>query len=495
MVHGQQNIGDSNMIAETAAIEIKPEDTVFEIAEYQIIPNRQLILVRQKTMGSKMMPDGEQLHWHGFEFVPTSLIDFKSTSLLFAGNIMSFKEFFPITGVDFSSLQLIENSLGRTLILSSLENSVYLGQNVIDVSGYTHLRHSLFKNKQGQLFFIPFGYNNLKPVTLNLDAATLKHLAVNYYTDKNGLYDFGQMKMLESSKGQSIEPQLFDRYFIYGDAAYTYAEAYSDKVEPGPMRLDATKLREINMTYQSYLTDGKIILKLTDSFTNTMSPVVKAKDIIQINTLAEPVNEWDLFDTISIDTDQKGYSFYYLSPSMKGSGGYSYDLIKTANRFYGVTGSSESLKAKRLADVQIYNATTEKYETIDVSQFRRITTNFYNYKERLYYDDAYLVITDFPVNNLKVIRLNGQQTEFYTDGEKLFSGYNLGHLEALGSEDNRQYKLTALYDAVDWPSLQIINNTLMVDKNNIYQSDGGNLGKVIPIKELGIEVKVLKLVQ
>ena len=51
---------------------------------------------------------------------------------------------------------------------------------------------------------------------------------------------------------------------------------------------------------------------------------------------------------------------------------------------------------------------------------------------------------------------------------------------------------TPFFRNVDWASLQIVSETVMVDKNNIYQVQDSML-QIIPIKDLGLDVIVIPL--
>lgn len=49
-------------------------------------------------------------------------------------------------------------------------------------------------------------------------------------------------------------------------------------------------------------------------------------------------------------------------------------------------------------------------------------------------------------------------------------------------------------EVVDWESLQVVRNSILVDKNNIYMEHNSEI-KVIPIKDLGLDVKVVEVLK
>lgn len=459
------------------------KNKMYTLGGYIISPSDKTIYREIAYEKTRVMPDGSRMNVWLTELIPNPNINFKTTSLIFIGNRVYFKEDFPITTIDISSLEVIQSF---NFILSPLENKVY-GTSQIDVRGYTHIRDAIFKdNTSGKLFYIPYDHaSKLMPIDLLVDENSIKHVIGDFYVDKHGLYDFGRMQKLESNHGNVINPILFDRYLIYGNAAYAYSEANKGKKEGiKKIRLDAGKLRQINTHYETYIGDGNILLKLPYRVKN-LSLIIQPKDIIQIDTPKEPITDWNNFDITTVTKDKN--IAYYPSPYLRhNSKNYNYSLIKTTNGFYGVTGSSLTLKATKLDGVMIYNFDLGDYELIDVSQFKRVTTNFYIYKNRLYYSGGYPVITNIDFNKLEPIKLNGQKTEFYTDGNALFAGYNLGKLERVGGGNSTQITLAPIYERVDWASLHIINNRILADKNNIYISDGN----VIRIRELEINVIV-----
>ena len=481
----------------------------FEIEGFQIDSAEQVVYCQQMTGGYMYDSNGNiNGQWDGYEYVPCTDIDFKTTSLIFMGSSITFKEFFPIPTADISSLRVIQHSIGYdydyTTILSPLENIVYVVWenrliSQIDVKGYTHIRQLIFKNKNGKLFFIPVGEGRLCEITIPIDEASLQHVfggdySGSYYTDKNGLYYFstnGTQQQLESSNGKPVQAVLHERYFIYGDAAYPCRWA-SGGFSQKQLSLNANELSLINTVYGQYLGDNNQLFDLPLSIRDGVVPISPA-DFIQQGTPQEPLSNWKFFDIITVGGNLKKNTLYYSSKKIYAGSGSYYSLIKTSNGFYGVTGSSMSLEAVKFNNVMIYNVEKNDYEPIEIDQFRRLTDNFYIYKNRMYSTDSYPVETELDIQKLHAICLNGKATEFYTDGTFLLGGYNLSKLKTEQKGEQTWYKFEEpLFRDVDWESLQIVSEKIMVDKNNIYQSESSLL-QVTPIKDLGLDVKVIPL--
>ena len=459
----------------------------FEIDEFIISPDEKLISKRKETIRPGESP------------LTVSEIDFDKTSLIFIGNNIIFKEYFPIKTVSVSSLKILHYSIGDdnkyTSILSPIENKIYMMRNreideTIDIRGYSHITKQVFKNIKGELFYIPSGGTSLKEINIDVDESSLRHVVDDFYADKNGLYvfesNYGVQKLESNDENINKDILLYDKYFVYGKAVYPYGLVnYARDV-----KLNAGKERLLKTLNDTYLSDGETLLKmLRDNEWVLASP----DSVIQTGTPMEPVNEWNWFDIVNVGNNMKGKTFYY--PSEKTS---AIDciigrclLIKALDDFYAVTGSSNGPEAIKLKKVMIYNIDIKKYEHIEVDKFRRLTREHYIYKNRMYYYDSYPVETDIDVDNLNPILYNGKETEFYTDGKALMGTNNLSDFKMDEVDGHLWYKFAEPpFKDVDWESLRVVRRDIMIDKNNIYT---GNPYRIIPIKNLGIDVQVVEM--
>lgn len=360
----------------------------FEITglRFQIAPDEQVVYIQQMTGGTDYLPDGSVIHWDGYEYVPCTEIDFKTTSLIFMGDVITFKEFLPISAEYITSLKIIQHSIGYdknyATILSPLENVIYKKYpngyiERVDISGYADID---------------------KLISPNNDKSFVPHTAINYTSLADGI-----------KKGK---PQ-------------------------------------------------------------------------------EPLSEWNWFDFFVVGRDNlKGNTVYYPTKNMDMSGS-NYYLIKTASGHYGINRNHTS-EAVKYDNVMIYNIEKEDYEPIEVEHFRRLTVHFHIYKNHLYNSRSLPVETELDLQKLQVIRLNEEPTEFYTDGTFLVGGYNLGKMTAIQKGKQEWLQFNNIFRDVDWESLQIVSENVMVDKNNIYQTNSSLL-EIIPIKDLGLDVKVIPL--
>lgn len=190
-----------------------------------------------------------------------------------------------------------------------------------------------------------------------------------------------------------------------------------------------------------------------------------------------------------------------------------YYLIRTPKHMFGISyiydyswpDKNEKPEAIKLKDVMIYNIDTRKHEPIETDKFRRLTKNFYIYKSNMYYTYSYPFETDINVDRLHPIMHNGNETEFYTDGECLLGGKDLGDLWAERKNGDIWYKFKrSPFRGVDWESLHIVTRSIMVDKNNLYLIEDGRYSRnnsvrdrlqVISIKDLGLDVKVVEVLK
>ena len=473
---------------------------------FQIAPDEQVVYKEQMTGGTDQLPDGSVIHWDGYKYVPCKEIDFKTTSLIFMGSSIMFKEFLPKLPTNVSSLKIIYQSIGYdndyTIMLSPSESAVYIKYNngyitKKDISGYTYIGQLIFKNKAGKLFFLPVGDSSLREITIPVDESSLQHVISNsyigsFYTDKNGLYYFsdrGQQQQLESSNGKPIQAVLHPGYFIYGDAAYPYGNNFGE-IDGSRTRKDMRlNTNELKITLGNYLGDNSKLFHLPSSF-NTNITSASLTDIIQQGRPQEPLNEWNWFDFFVVAKDNlKGNKVYYPDKNMNMSGSSHY-LIKTPSGFYGVNRNKVSQVVK-YDNVMIYNIEKDGYEPIEVEHFRRLTTNYHIYKNQMYDSRSHPVETaELDIQKLQAIHLNGRATNFYTDGTFLIGGYNLGRMtiEKRGKQEWRKFE--NLFRDVDWESLQVVSENVMVDKDNIYQVNSSLL-EIIPIKDLGLDVRVI----
>ena len=168
--------------------------------------------------------------------------------------------------------------------------------------------------------------------------------------------------------------------------------------------------------------------------------------------------------------------------------GSSHYLIKTPSGFYGVN-RNKTGQAVKYDNVMIYNIEKKGYEPIELEHFRRITSNYHIYKNQIYSSRSQPVETELDMQKLQAVRLNGRATNFYTD-ETFLVGSNLGRMTVEQRGKQEWLKSENLFRDVDWESLQVVSEKMMVDKNNIYQVVQSTF-EIIPIKDLGLDVKVI----
>jgi|GEM_PF-2141639 len=474
---------------------------IFSFDGWMISSAERTVYKKQLTGGTDYDENGHKIHWSGSEYVPEEEIDFETTSLIFMGGVVAFKEFFPIKTADISSLQVVYNSIGYdneyTIVLSSADKKLYsLNKNRVisqtDISDFNYLRKLIFKHKNGKLHYIhPEGYD-LCEITIPVDEATIQHVAANYFVDKNGLYFFDSHKektqKLERSK-KFIQPILHEECLVYDNAAYPYATAVFNQKD---LRLNAKELSSISTPYSQFIGDKNNLFPLQSNTNSLLIGSISPKDIIQKGMPPAPLNKWKCFDIITVGGNLKKNVLYYSSEKHYAGGGSRYSLVKTPDGFYGISGSSMNLEAVKFDDIMIYNLEKNDYESIDVDQFRRLSTQFYIYKNRLYASESCPVETELNLEKLHPILHYGKATEFYTDGTFLLGGSILSEMKIEQRNNQKWYLSESLFRDVDWKSLQVLSDKLLIDKNNIYQVNNA-VFKVIPIKSLKLDVKAVSV--
>ena len=302
----------------------------FRIKDFLIAPDEQAVYRKLIIEGFHHISDDETV-WDGDVYAPCTEIDFKTTSLIFMGGYITFKESFRIPSADISSLRVIHQSISfdfeYTTILSPSENKVYSIYkdrdwtiSVSDISNYTHIRQLIFKDKNGKLFFLPIHSKRLHAITIPIDEVSLQHVFSNndgggyysYYADKNGLYHFSGsqefpkenvQQQLESSNGKPVQAVLHEHCLVYGDAAYPYG--WPVKQSRKSLRLNANELNLIITDDGYYLGDKNKLFAVPFDGNGPVFPISPPADLIQKGRPKEPVNEWKFFDIVTVGDNIK----------------------------------------------------------------------------------------------------------------------------------------------------------------------------------------------
>ena len=485
----------------------KKKEKVYKLGRMGICPAKKAIYGEEMIGGTDTDNDGNTYHWDGTRTVQIKGIGYNNTAIVVSGHLITFKEFCnpKFYNKDFKVLRY--NINGDGYIIGKDKKNLYLivyandkSPTTIDISHMEYLKEGIFRDNAGKLFFYPYmNYELIEvPAIEGMDMESLKHIASNYYMDKNGLYWFGWeftqstkdgkyekvnlSGMLEPSHGKDINPILMDGYFIYGDAVY---DTKSD-IRYAKLNLKGSKLIELPLSFEeNYLTDGDNIYNKTYDY--YFRKVDKA-DVVKKYGIKANLTDWKI---LTEAVRSSGYTnsqiagednTYYFPTAERPSGsGFVHKLIHAPDGFY--------LGGTKLDKVMIRNYDTRQYEPLEADKFRRITDRAYIYKKRIYSYDCTPIIEDIDTDKLHQIKKGGIDSYFYTDGKILLHSESFDETKMVEDteEGNCLIFRNSIERNVDFATLKIINQNMAMDKNNIYSGEYYGM-EIIPIKEIKIEV-------
>nr|WP_294943947.1 hypothetical protein [uncultured Mucilaginibacter sp.] len=481
-----QNPGDKgNKIADTITASASP----YILGWYKIDPEKKTIATYTMTGGTT--PEG--VMWDGYTYVQDKTINYKKTTLILFGDLNLFKENFPIKE-DLKNLRALYSRYGYAILKSQKAIYFYnIARNEVksvDISGFTAITDSIYTDKTAALFAI---YNEkLEKITGDalLDAASLKHLARDYYTDKNGLYllnkhyrprlekeTFEALKV-EDSEGMAGTSLVSANYFIYNSHVY----GISDQVNR--LTLNADKLTEIKWNDETYsLTDGEHSYEKGggNDYSETNRPSLE-----WLKTTIEYFKE----KHISIETVlpfrlhlfERGTDSLYMPLS---NGNFKYDyakeksgfLIKTSDGYYRPYDPRKI--PQKIEQLTIFNRLTKQDEPFDIAKFKNPAETVIIYDNQLYIN-GYNSNKAIDIGNLRPIGKTG----YLTDGKLLICPF--GESSSYSTIDGEVvHDFKSIIRGVDISKLSIISNSRLTDGTYIY-----NGATVIPIKTLGMKLKI-----
>ena len=470
----------------------------YALGEYLFNPSAKKIWVLEKYGKGKVGT--------AVGYFPLKEINYDHTSLIVLGKRILFKEQFP-KEVDFKSLNYIDEGLfeDKNYIYSYYPDALPIQINEsskIDISGYKRISNYIYENKVGALYFLNtingFGLEKINDLS-DLDKATLKHLQRQYFADKNGLYAFNaryfgdgsvekiECIQLEKSNGKTIEPIVTRNYLVYHKSVY----ARYDLIEK--LQIDADKMVECRWDDNQmifFLTDGKNVYEQDNSAYQSMHRNTGNNYVNNFFKSGIAIQKIYNFE-IMLSKDSDAQTLYFNN--RKDKTGYTETggiLVKTATGFYfAVSGpvDREPIKIKKL---MIYNPITDKDEVFDGQHYFKISSEMYAYKGQLF-------LYNTPIKELSNLQhpnffmSNGIKTNFITDGNTLiaYGSFN-GYLTENSNGTEKVVYGKWIKTGVDVSQLKAINKNLLVDENNFYDCSNGSL-QVIPIKKLGLDVKLL----
>jgi len=477
--------GSCNVKTVNEQIVTEEKDTTYLLSGYLINPIKKQVSLYEMTSGS--MPGGG--HWDGYHYVPDSIINYDSTTLYIIGNQIFFKEqvkFFP--ELNFNSLRIIytdlngdflcrdKNYLYKNAVCTVIDNDhLYLNNcETIDLSDYKTINNYIYQ-KGKDLYFLAKHFELEKIEGVTIDIQTIKHLKDNYFADKNGLYLLGgysysedntscgydKSVQLEKSNGKTITPIVELNYLIYGNKVYS-PEQYTTHI---PLPLNPGKIKELEI---GFLADDKRMFTLGSGGYYPYNKV-DSSDFWNKN-----VNQWQV---IAVDE--------YFDEGVENNR----TLVKTPNGFYTFLGTLPHT-VEKIGKVFIFNFDTKEYEELDASHYRYISNRFRIYKNRIYDYDGVPITNPIDAENLHFITHHGKRTNYMTDGKLLiYARAGVATVEGEGSNKTRALLDKQIISGVDFSTLKVITQDILIDNENIYNGNFDGIG-IIPIKALKFNVKI-----
>lgn len=233
----------------------------FIIGNYMVVPKKNEICTYTQIGG---------VDWDGYEYRKDPKINYTTTTLLSIGDCIFFKEYFPFD-FNLSKLKIIYRD--KFYFLCKDDNNIYytspqIYPTKIDISDYEPITDFIYKSRSGTLFFLDIKHYKLASIDIDIDENSVKHLAGNYFSDKNGLYFFGA-HIKKNERGyydtfikkseklvdvQNAIPFVSKKYIKFDNQIYAINDNKINK-----LNIDTGKLIEVNMYSESFITDGKTI--------------------------------------------------------------------------------------------------------------------------------------------------------------------------------------------------------------------------------------------
>ncbi len=503
--------------------------TKYIIGNYQIDPENKTIAVLKGFSGT----DGDMHYW-GEEFVIDSTINYEQTMLYIFGNQVIFKEHLSEDwiipkNIDFDSFKILDFNLNGYSICRDRNNLYqnYIGTKnqikwvTIYLNEYQEINDFIYK-KSDTLYFLSddFKLEEIKG-DIKFHLSSLKHITGNYFKDKNGLYyldsfytqeiknretDTGLILWskewekylhkdavkLEKSKGKKAEIELKNDYFIYQN------HLYSNKVRTTPYAIpikpDDFNYLVLNHNRQKI----KILADKENTYVSVDNRGFTPLDSIEKsywsfwsinpNILKSNIYQWKIINPEFMGTIEDNK--IYFPSAIKHPKDYLGNLIKKENKYHYFTLKDSQLKEAE--QLFIFNYDTQKYEPVNLSEYRYLSKDLWIYKNRLYMTNLGLPTKEkIHTDNLDFIKINDKETNFLKDNESIIYIGNIeGH--SLQGENGRSVQVLGnrTYSKIDFQSLTVISADILMDNKNLYVGDFMDGIRVIPYKQLGLKLKI-----
>ncbi|KAF2512813.1 hypothetical protein EYY60_06810 [Flavobacterium zhairuonense] len=456
-----------------------PEDTIkhFIIGDYMLIP-------KLKEVRTYEMVGGET--WDGYRYSKDPKIDYEKTTLLILGNSILFKEYFPFP-FNLDKLKLIFSNDIWTICRD--DNYIYrisyrVQSAQIHIADYKPVNDFIYKSASGELFFLDIETFKLNPVQINIDENSIKHLAGNYYSDKNGLYFFGahakkneknnerdySYKSEKIIDAKNVVPIISKNYFIFNNQVF----AIDDK-EVTKLDIDIKKLIEITFyDSQSIITDGKTMYSNSNYGYAHGDRNEKGSYGFLYPSLFSGSNLQKIYPR-SLYFVQEKNSVVFNKRGPKES----LDLVAVINNENYILSNKKKTK---IGKPLFYHSETKTTTAFDDKHLKIYKNQFIQYKDVLYFDDRPVETSKLDLKNLRQI----ENSNYLTDGKSVFYTYGITGMKLI-KKNGAEYAVLdeRIIENVFTNEMKVINPDLLSDGITIISRD-----KKTTIKELKLNLKI-----
>lgn len=469
--NGQKNRGSNTV-----------KDTVkhFVIGNYMIVPEQQKIRALRMIGG---------INWDGYEYQKDPKIEYNKTMLLILGNRIFFKEYFPFN-FDLDKLKIIYRN--EIYFLSKDDKNIYytserIQPTKIDISDYEPVNDFIYKSKTGTLFFLDIERYKITSVDIEIDENSVKHLAGNYYYDKNGLYFLGP-HYKKNAKGyyddyiekseklvnaQNVVPTISKKYISFDNQVFAIE---NNKIKK--LNIDAEKIMEINIgSSESFITDGKTVYTDLNYGYDDDERNGKGYYGIWYPTLYSGINLQKIYSPLLHFMKESNTVVFNKNNPNEFPG----LIVKIDNEHY-LLSDKKKLKINKLLFYHPETQTTEifdeKYLTIYPAE------RFIQYKNVLYFDGIPVKTSKLDMENLREIK----NSNYLTDGKSLFY---IGNIGGYGSPTINGVNYATFEDRiienVFTEEMKVINPDLLSDGITLVSKE-----QKAKIKDLNLSIKIVE---
>lgn len=328
----------------------------------------------------------------------------------------------------------------------------------------------------------------LSPIELEIDLASMKHIAGAFFYDKNGLYFFGEHykkntqeyynDFIKTSEklvdGQNITPLFSDKYIAFKDKVFAISTGKFIK----ELNLNPNKIIEVQMKGEanSLITDGQTVYSDTDygyderhynqkGLYGNSFPVLYSGG--NVRKIYSPFINFEVNDNTLI------FNKNHYDISIK--------LIVQIDDTPFLLMDNKKMKIDKML---FYSPETKTTEIFDDKQLKIFKNNFILYSNTLYFNGIPVKAAELDIKNLREI----ENSDFLTDGKSIFY---IGEITGFGSMTINGVEYATFEDRIMenayTPKMKAVNKAVLSDGVMLISQ-----GKAMKISDLKLDLRILR---